>query len=94
MRKAAVVDVRGLDCPKPFQRAQREAMTLSPGESFTLRIGIRPQPLLDFLEQHNFNYRVEAASEGEFLIQISAKKGSIALESTLVDLPSSYIATA
>lgn len=94
MRKAAVVDVRGLDCPKPFQRAQREAMMLSPGDTFTLHIGIRPQPLLDFLEQHDFNYKLEATSEGQFLIHISAKKGSISLESTLVGMPSSYMSTA
>lgn len=83
-----IVDVRGLECPKPFQRAQAEAMMLSPGDSFKLHISMRPQPLLDFLQQHNFSYKVEQTPEGEFLIQISANSDSIQLDNTVVEPPS------
>lgn len=92
-KEPLVVDVRGLACPKPFQRAQTEAMMLAPGETFTLQISIRPQPLLDYLEQHHFSYHIKSTAAGDFLIEISAKSDSIALDHTVVEPPAACTAS-
>ena len=84
-----MIDLRGLDCPKPFQKATAEAMMLSPGETILLQIGIYPQPLLDYLEQHNFSFEAESTTEGEFLIYITAQEDSIQLSTTIVQPPQS-----
>ncbi|MBT3309563.1 MAG: DUF2249 domain-containing protein [Gammaproteobacteria bacterium] len=84
-----VVDVRGLECPKPFQQASSEAMMLSPGDSFTLHIGIHPQPLLDYLQQRNFATAIETTAEGEFMIKITARENPLQPGATVVEGPPS-----
>ncbi len=68
-------------------------MLLAPGESFILRIGIRPQPLLDFLERRNFRYEIETMETGELLILITAQHDSIQQREALVEPPSSCRST-
>lgn len=50
---------------------------LSAGESFKLHISILPQPLLDYLTQRNFLYKVVSTAKGEFIIEITAQQSSI-----------------
>ena len=81
------VDVRNLKCPEPFQVAKREAMQLSVGDYFTLRIGVLPTPLLEYLEQHAFRYEVTETEQSEYLIRITACDDVLSLESAVVAPP-------
>jgi len=68
----AIVDVRGLKCPEPFRQATSTAMALPPGGSFQLHISVEPQPLYEHLNELGFTIHPETASDGDFLITITA----------------------
>ncbi len=82
-----VIDVRGLKCPIPFQMASEKAMTLAAGESFLLHINVKPQPLFDYLEQHNFDIELEPLPEGGFMVKITAREDSLHQSGEVVSAP-------